>query len=124
MEKKWIFETFRDWYTYLWKACRRFIKGFLMILWSLLMGIVSVLVYCGKQIEAFCRRETVAAVIVGSVIVLLILGWVFTFVNGRVAQKTAEHQRDSISYCLSKYMQAYDSTSVIVVDQDTIYNGR
>ena len=124
MEKKWIFETFRDWYTYLWKAVKTFVVGFVKILYSFLMGIVSVFVYCGKQIEAFCRRETVAAVIVGVVIAMLILGWVFTFVKGRVAQKTAEHQRDSISYCLSKYMQAYDSTSVIVIDQDTIYNGR
>lgn len=124
MENKFVFVSFKEWYMYLWRACKRVAKGLCQILFSLVMGIVSLLIYCGKQVEAFCRREPIAAGIVGMLFFVLTVGWCFTFVNGRAATKTAEHQRDSIGYKLDMVLQAYDSTSTIVIGNDTIRHGQ
>lgn len=78
------------------------------------------MVWCGKQIEAFCKRETIAATIIGIIITFLVFGWVSTFMKLRAKVMTAEYQRDSIGYTLDKYLQAFDSTSTIIVDNDTI----
>ena len=118
MEKKWIFETFEQWYTYLWKAVKTFVMGFVKIIYSIVVGIVSVIVWVGKLIEAFCRREPIAALIVGLLMVLLILGWVTTFVKGRAETKTAEYQRDSIGYVLDKYIE-----SGLVAEKDSMGHG-
>lgn len=122
MEKKFVFVSFSEWYMYLWRACKRVAKGLCQIAFSFVMGIVSLLIYCGKQVEAFCRREPIAAGIVGVLFFVLTVGWCFTFVNGRVATKTAEHQRDSIGYKLDMVMHAYDSVNTIKVEYDTIRN--
>ena len=90
---------------------------------SIVFGVISLLIYCGKQIEAFCVREKVAAAIIAVVFFVLVLGWISTYMNGRIATKTAEYQRDSIGYKLDKYMQGFDSSSTIVVDKDTIRYG-
>ena len=124
MEKgKFIFDTFKEWDTYAWSACKHLAKGVARILFALFFGMVSIFVFCGKQIEAFCRREPVASGLVGMLTLLLIVGWIATYVNGRAATKTAEFQRDSIGYKLDKYMQAYDTSEAVVIENDTIRYG-
>ena len=117
------FESFRDWYTFLWGACKVFGKGIWQITYAFVGGVVSLLIYSARQIEKFCCREPLASGIIGVAFVILIVGWISTFMNGRVAVMTAEHQRDSIGYVLDKYMQAFDSASTIIVDNDTIRHG-
>lgn len=123
METKFIFESFKEWYTYLWKACKHFAKGIFRIVYSLIMGIVSVLAWLTRLIAAFCRRETTASVILFSLIFVLGFGWLSTYMNGKVATRTALYQRDSISLKLDKYLQAYDASAVVIVDNDTIRHG-
>lgn len=123
METKFIFESFKEWYTYLWKACKHFAKGIFRIVYSLIMGIVSVLAWVTRLIAAFCRRETTASVILFSLIFVLGFGWLSTYMNGKVATRTALYQRDSISLKLDKYLQAYDSSQDIIVGGDTIRYG-
>lgn len=120
MENKFVFVSFSEWYMYLWRACKRAAKGLCQIVFCLVMGIVSVLFYCFKQIEAFCRREPIAAGIVGVLFVFLSVGWCLTFVNGRAATRAAEYQRDSIGYKLDMFMHACDTTKMYVVARDTI----
>lgn len=69
----------------------------------MVFGIISFLVWIGKQIEAFCKREFVASLIIGVLFVLLVAGWLTTFLSERVHRVNAEMQRDSISYELSRY---------------------
>lgn len=123
METKIFFESFKEWYTYLWKACKHFAKGIFRIVYSLIMGIVSVLAWVTRLIAAFCRRETTASVILFSLIFVLGFGWLSTYMNGKVATRTALYQRDSISLKLDKYLQAYDSSQDIIVGGDTIRYG-
>lgn len=124
MEKKLLFTTFKEWLTFLWGSVRKCIKGFAQILYALLMGVVSLLVFCGKQIEAFCKRETTASFIIACVILFMAVGWISTFTHGRHEAVLAQHKADSISYQLDRYMQAYDSTATVVVNGDTVKYGR
>ena len=94
--------------------------GLWQIISAIALGIVSLLAYAGRQINAFCRRETIAAAIVGSLIVILTTTLIATFVTERTARVTAEHQRDSIAYKMELYMQAYDTTQAVIVNGDTI----
>ena len=109
MENKWIFDSFVQWRTYLWKAFVHFFKGVSRIILSVVMGIVSVLVFCGKQIEAFCRREPIAAVVIAIVFACQTAGWTATFVHERHTSVVAQHLADSLSYELSRYTDVYEA---------------
>jgi hypothetical protein len=86
----------------------------------MILGFVSIFAYIGRKIEAFCRREPVAALIITITFAIMSLGWISTFMEGRMRIKTAEYQRDSIGYKLDKYLQCYDSSATIVIENDTI----
>ena len=96
------FSTYREWKVYVTSAFRCLSKGLLQILWSVVIGMVSVVVGCYNKIAAFGKREPVAMFIVGFMLAFVLIGWTATFVNGRIRLTTTEHQRDSISY---KYHQ-------------------
>lgn len=115
-----LFDNFHQWKVCFLSGCRKAGWGLWRIFTCIILGIVSLFVFCGKQIEAFCRRETTAAVIIGVLIVALSFGWISTFMSGRTMLRTAEYERDSIGHKLDKYLQAFDSTSTIVIDNDTI----
>ena len=118
---KFLFNTWHQWKVCMWLGICKMSCGFMRILTCIVLGIISVFWWIVRQIEAFCKRETVAAVIIGLVFILLCVFWVFTFVNERSARVKAEHQRDSISYNLSKFTQAYDdSMESYIVRGDTI----
>lgn len=93
--------------------------GIWRIITCIVLGIVSILYYACKQIGAFCRRESIAAAIIGTVFFIMTVGWISTFMEGRVKVRT-EYQRDSMSIKLDKYLQAYESSATIIVDNDTI----
>ena len=125
MEKSnFIFESFGDWRKFFVSAVRQFFVGMFRIIYAVIMAVVSLLVYAGKQIEAFCKRETTASFIIACVILFMAVGWISTFTNGRQETVLAQHKADSISYQLDRYMQAYDSTAIVVVNGDTVKYGR
>lgn len=118
--KSLIFDNWHQWKVCFLSGCKKALWGICRIITCIIFGIVSILVWIGKQIEAFCKRETVAAMIVAVVFISLSFGWLSTFMSSRMELKAAMCQRDSVSVKLSRYMQAYDSTSTIIVDNDTI----
>ena len=124
MKEKLLFETFEEWRTFLWRSVKTCFKGLARIVYALLMGVVSLLVFCGKQIEAFCRRETIAAFIIALVILGMGIGWISTFTHERQATVVAQHRADSISYSLERYLQVYDSSATVVVNGDTVKYGK
>ena len=118
-----IYREFTDWQEEFINRLKQLTQGvFGLLFYVILMGIVSLFVYCGKQIEAFFRRETIAASIVAIVFVLMSVGWTITFVKERHKRVEAQHKADSLSYDLSKFTQMYDSTELIVINGDTIRN--
>ena len=75
------------------------------IITCIIFGVVSVFVYVGKQIESFCKREFAAALIIGTITVAIIAGWMGTFITERSARVTAEYQRDSLAMKLDSAKQ-------------------
>ena len=61
------------------------------------------IVYCFKQIGAFCKREFAASQIIAVLFILIVVGWMTTFMSERSNRVNDEMQRDSISYELSRY---------------------
>lgn len=115
--KNQMFETFRQWKVCMTAGIEKASWGIWRILTGVFFGFLSVLWWIGRMVEAFARREKVAAAIIGILLLILSFGWIATYVNTKTQLTTAEYQRDSIGYVLDRYMQAYDS---VIVDGDTL----
>lgn len=120
MEIKFIFNSLSEWWDYAKNACVCFAKGVASVFLAIFFGVVSFFVWIGKLIEAFCRRETVAAIVIGVIFLGMTFGWVFTFTKERHAAVTAQHKADSLAYDLSKYTQFVKPDDVLVLNGDTI----
>ena len=60
-------------------------------------------------------------IVLGASIVVAVLVWVLTFTSMRARAVGAEHQRDSLSYELSKFTEMYDKAGEkVIVEDDTI----
>lgn len=115
-----IFENWHQWKVCFIAGCKKAAWGIWRIITCMILGIVSIFAYIGRKIESFCRREPVAALTMTVIIAVLSFGWLSTFMDGRVRIRTAEYQRDSIGYKLDKYLQCYDSSAIVIIDNDTI----
>ena len=105
MKRKWIFDSFKEWRNYLFESVKLFGVGIAKVLYSFVFGIISVCVYIGKKIEAFCKRETTAALIIGFVFCAVCVGCVYVFTQERHARVEAQHKADSLSYELGRITQ-------------------
>lgn len=100
------FETFRSWRIVGWCRIKQFVEGAYGILYIwLFWGLLSIFIFIGKQIEAFCRRETVAAFIIGIALFLIGWGWIATYTYCKAEAVTAQYIADSLYYELSKYIK-------------------
>lgn len=99
-----LFETWHQWKVCMWSGVCKMSWGFMRILACIVLGIISVFWWIVRQIEAFCKREFIASLIIGVLFVLLVAGWLTTFMSERAHRVNAEMQRDSISYELSRYV--------------------
>lgn len=118
--KNLLYDDLKQWRVCMKAGLREFSWGLWTITKGIVFGFLSVLRWVGRLIEAFCRRESIAAAIIATLIVVLVFGWTTTYLTTKTRLTTAEYERDSIAYTLDKYMQAYDS---VVIDGDTVkYN--
>ena len=109
---KWYY-TFKEWRHLLSDSLYTFVKGLLMLIWLVISALTSIVIYAYQKTLAFCRREFLPSMIIFFIGLLLILCWCLTFACERAHRKTAEYQRDSVSYVLSKITQAYDKSDTI-----------
>lgn len=116
-----LFETRKDWWTYTYKSTSGLVVSVFRLLWSVINGLLSLLVWLWRLLVRFVGRNPDIAL--GAFIVIAVVVWLLTFVGMRARAVGAEHQRDSISYELSKFTQMYDSTEYhesVIIDGDTI----
>jgi hypothetical protein len=104
-----LFDDVRQWRICLWSGVCKAAWGVYRILTCILFGIASVFVWIGKQIGAFCKREFLASLIIGTLIALICVGWFGTFVMERAARVDAEMQRDKLRYELDSTKQLLPS---------------
>lgn len=124
MNEKWNFDSLSEWFGYLCKAIRCFLRGVFKLIYSFIGGIASIMYYLFKVVASFCKREFIASIIIGLMLIGLSVGWISTYTSGKVAMKTVEFQRDSIGYKLDKMMQVYEGSALVIVDNDTLYNAK
>ena len=115
--KNLLFDDFRQWRVCLWAGVCKFLWGLWRIISCLVFGIISYLVWIGKQIEAFCKREFVASLVIGVIAVVIFISFGLTFVKERKARVDAEMQRDRLKYELDSTKQLIPERKYL--DDDT-----
>lgn len=117
-----LFDDFHQWLTCLLAGIKKFCWGVFRIVTCLIGAVLSLLRALWRRVVKFVGMYPNIAVSIALVVIALV--WVFTFTSMRVRAVGAEHQRDSLSYELSKFTQMYDTTETkIIIDNDTVvYN--
>ena len=109
---KFLFSDWHEWKVCMAAALSHLWWGLSKVITNTLFGIISLFIFFGKKVEAFCKREALAAFLICLMVILLAIGWLVTYMNYRVQNRTLEYQRDSISIKYERDMRLYDSTSI------------
>lgn len=105
--KNQLFDNFSQWRVCFWSGVCNMSWGLFRISTCIVFGVISIFIWIIKEIERFCKRETVASVVISCVVIALCAGWTLTFVKERSARVSAEMKRDSLSYELDNMMKQY-----------------
>ena len=119
--KQLLFDSWHSWKVCFLSGCKKFLWGLVRIITCIVLGILSVIRWLWRLLRKAVGQYPTSAIIIA---VLLCIGiYMFMFVTGRARLVTAEYQRDSLSYELSKFTQMYDSTATIIINGDTVRYG-
>ncbi len=114
-----LFDDFHQWLTCLLAGVRKFCWGIFRIVTCLIGAVLSLLRALWRRMVRFTGNYP--NIVLGAAIVVVALVWVLTFASMRARAVGAEHQRDSLSYELSKFTQMYDKAGEkVIVEDDTI----
>ncbi len=116
--KNLLFDSFHQWKVCFLSGCKKMSWGFIRIVSCLILGVLSVIRWIWRCVVSFISREPVVSLI--AFIVILIATWLMTFTSMRMRVVGTEHQRDSISYELSKFTQAYGNDSILAEPNDSV----
>lgn len=114
-----LFDNFRQWNVCFLAGCRNAIWGIFRIITCILFGTLSIIRYFWRLFVGFVRKNPVIAIV--GFMVVIVITWLITFVQMCARAIGAEHQRDSMSYELSKFTQMYDSTNIFPTIDSTNY---
>lgn len=120
MGKSILFDSWHQWKVCFLSGCSKFLWGLLRIITCVFLGILSIIRYLWRLFVAFVRRNPIIAI--GGFVAVIIFTWLLTFVQMRSRAVGAEHQRDSLSYELSKFTQMYDSATYVITNDTTYYD--
>ena len=114
-----LFDDFHQWLTCLLAGVRKFCWGIFRIVTCLIGAVLSLLRALWRRMVRFTGNYP--NIVLGAAIVVAALVWVLTFASMRAKVVGAEHQRDSLSYELSKFTHMYDKADEkVIVGNDTI----
>jgi len=119
--KRIVFTSLDGWLSFTGKAATGLLNGILDVLFALVAAIVSLSYKLWIVFTAFVRRRPLLAVAFVSLVITVV--WMAVAMRVAAKSKYYEHQRDSLSYELSKFTQAYtprDST-IVIADSTYIY---
>ena len=118
-----IYTEFRTWRMALSYRLRLVLSGFYgLFVFCVIIGIASLFLYCIRQVNAFFRRETIAACIITSILLLMSAGWCGTFIRERQRYVKAQHVADSLAYDLSKFTQMYGNARELKIEETVVNN--
>ena len=105
-----LFDSWHQWQVCFLAGCRNALWGIYRIMTCVIFGILSIIRCLWRLFVGFVRKNPVIAIV--GFAVIIILTWLLTFMQMRARAVGAEHQRDSISYELSKFTQMYDGDTI------------
>ena len=118
-----IYKEFRTWRIVSKLYVKRILNGFYGVFcFCLIMGITSAFLAVIRQVNAFYRRETKAAIIITAIFLLISFGWIGTFVKERRLYVEAQHKADSLAYDLSKFTQMYGNARELKIEETVVNN--
>ena len=107
-----LFDGWHDWSSYIGKAIVGVVKGISRVLYAIIMGIVTLLVYAYKQIKRFVMAYPVP--VLSFLCVVLLLCVLFLFANYSAKLKTCQMERDSVAYEKMKLEQAFVGDTIVI----------
>lgn len=112
-----MFDSWQSWRICMWSAFKKFVWGLLRLVIFTIGGLLSLIRGAWRACVGWVRNYPNIAL--GGAIVICVIVWLLSFAQGRASLKTAEFQRDSLSYELSKFTQAYDTVEPFSVIDST-----
>ena len=107
-----LFDGWHDWSSYIGNALVGVIKCIIRVLYAIIIGIVTLLVYAYKQIKRFVMAYTVP--VLSFICVVLLLYVLFLFSNYSAKLKTCQMERDSVAYEKMKLEQAFVGDTIVI----------
>ena len=110
--KRILFADWISWRAYTEKAVVGFAKGFVLILYAIIAGVATLLYKSFVAIARVVMKYPVYTLTLLCLAMFVLL--VLNYVRFSVVVKTAEAQRDSISYEIMKIEQAMGGDTIII----------
>lgn len=107
-----LFDGWHDWSSYIVNALVGVVKGISRVIYAIIIGIVTLLVYAYKQIKRFVMAYTVP--VLSFLCVVLLLCVLFLFSNYSAKLKTCQMERDSVAYEKMKLEQAFVGDTIVI----------
>lgn len=116
--KNLMFDSFRGWYICMGAQLKSLVYSFVRLVLYSVTGILSLIRWLWRLlVKAVGSYPSVTIVVALGACIVIFLA---TYTSGRAKLVSAEYQRDSLSYELSKFTQAYDHGDVAVIGNDSI----
>lgn len=100
-----IFFSVKEWWLYVKSAAIHLVKGIARIVYAVVMGVVSVIVWLWRCMVGFVRNHP--SIALGGFIVVVSVVWLLMFAQIRATKVGLEAQRDSIAYQFSYFKESH-----------------
>ena len=107
-----LFDGWHDWSSYIVNALVGVVKCISRVLYAIIIGIVTLLVYAYKQIKRFVMAYPIP--VLSFLCVVLLLCVLFLFSNYSAKLKTCQMERDSVAYEKMKLEQAFVGDTIVI----------
>lgn len=107
-----LFDGWHDWSSYIVNALVGVVKCISRVLYAIIIGIVTLLVYAYKQIKRFVMAYPVP--VLSFLCVVLLLCVLFLFANYSSKLKACQMERDSVAYEKMKLEQAFVGDTIVI----------
>lgn len=107
-----LFDGWHNWSSYIGKAIVGLVKCLVSIVYAIVFGLITLLVYIFKQIKRFVVAYPVP--VLSFLCVVLLLWVLFLFVNYSAKLKTCQMERDSVAYEKMKLEQAFVGDTIVI----------
>lgn len=105
MESKWIFENFREWWSFTRNGFTKFVIGLAKLMASVVLGIASLAVWLWRKCVSLVGKYPQIAL--GGFIVIVFCVWLLMYASTKAKIVGLEGQRDSIAWQYKDFKETH-----------------